>query len=76
MLLRINRMRILVRVVLNWKFVEMISRFCATLSTVGYNTLHALVITLLEGITLHSLKCNKPFFPAQTAEVITLLKII
>jgi len=30
-----NPMRILVRLVLNWKFVEIISRFCATLSAIG-----------------------------------------
>ena len=35
MVLMINRMRILVRLVLNWNVLEIISRFCATLSTIG-----------------------------------------
>jgi len=35
MVLMMNLMRILVRLVLNWKFLEIISRFFATLSAVG-----------------------------------------
>jgi len=33
-----NPMRILVRLVLNWKFLEIISRCCATLSAIGCNS--------------------------------------
>jgi len=35
MVLIIYSMRILVRLVLNWKILEIISRFCATLSAIG-----------------------------------------
>jgi len=43
----INLMRILVRLVLNWKFLEIISRFCATLSAIGctYTYIYVYVYT-------------------------------
>ena len=46
----INPMRILVRLVQNWKFSEIISRFCATLSAIGCTSLHTdhLVFNLTE----------------------------
>ena len=39
MVLIIYPIRILVRLVLNWKFLEIFSRFCATLSAIGCNSI-------------------------------------
>ena len=36
-------MRILIRLVLNWKFLEIVSRFCATLSAIGCMCVYAYV---------------------------------
>ena len=47
----INPMGILVREVLNWKFLEMISRFCATLPAFGCKWVQA--THLGRTLTLH-----------------------
>jgi len=57
-----NPMRILVRLVLNWKFLEIISRCCATLSAIGCMYARTHVETRWRGLQLTATHCNTMHF--------------
>jgi hypothetical protein len=70
MVLMMNLMRILVRLVLNWKFLEIISRFFATLSAVGCIFPFRCVTFLYVGHVNFSIKgphhCFRAYHEGQT----------
>jgi len=52
-----NPMRILIRLVLNSKFLEIISRCCATLSAIGYISLSCILYSLFMPLISHYIPC-------------------